>query len=93
MRLSPHAKTFLLFFGLQFISYLNITFDMIAVNHAWYGVASMTNMLAPLIAWMMVHQVAHSEEKWTRIVGMVAVSLGGWSSTMLGMWIAGRFFK
>ena len=85
MRLSPRVRTFLLFFGLQFAAYFNITLDMIAVNREWYGVASVTNLLAPMIAWVMV--VLIGENKKDR-VGLVAVMLGGWTSTMVGMWVA-----
>jgi hypothetical membrane protein len=84
MRLSPHVKTFLLFFTLQFISYFNITVDMRAVNHEQYGVAAITNIVAPLIAWVMVEKIGEHKKD---IVGMVAVSLGGITSTWFGMWL------
>lgn len=76
-----------IFFALQFISYFNITVDMRAVNHDQYWIAAATNVVAPIIAWVMVKRVSESKDKW----GMVAVALGGVTSTWAGMWLT-RFW-
>lgn len=80
----PAVIEFATFFGLQFVSYLNITVDMRAVNHEQYAVAALTNVVAPLIAWVMVKRIGAASHNW---VGMVAVSLGGVTSTWAGMWL------
>lgn len=80
-------KDFAVFFALQFISYLNITVDMRAVNHSQYAIAALTNMVAPIIAWVMVERIGKSRSRW----GMVAVALGGVTSTWVGMWLT-RFW-
>lgn len=80
----PGVREFALFFGLQFISYFNVTLDMRAVAHQQYYVAAATNAVAPLIAWMMVERIAKARRGW---VGKVAVVLGGVTSTWFGMWL------
>lgn len=82
--MSPHVKTFAMFFALQFVSYFNITVDMRAVNHDQYAVAAATNVVAPLIAWVMVKKIGEQKRS---LVGMVAVALGGVTSTWAGMWL------
>jgi hypothetical protein len=76
-------SNFMVFFLLQWIMYFNITLDMRAVNHEQYVVAGFTNIVAPLIAWVMIKRVSESKDKW----GMVAVALGGVTSTWVGMWL------
>jgi hypothetical protein len=82
--MNPRVKEFAVFFGLQFLSYLNVTLDMRAVAHQQYVVAAMTNAVAPLIAWVMVERIANAKRGW---VGKVAVVLGGVTSTWFGMWL------
>lgn len=77
------VKELALLFVLQFISYFNVTVDMRAVNHDQYAVAAATNMVAPIIAWVMVKKVSSSRDNW----GMVAVAIGGVTSTWAGMWL------
>lgn len=76
-------KNFFIFFALQFISYFNITVDMRAVNHEQYFVAMITNIVAPLIGWIMIKRVGESKDKW----GMLAVVLGGVTAAWAGMWL------
>lgn len=82
--MNARFKEFSIFFGLQFLSYLNVTLDMRAVAHQQYAVAAATNAVAPLIAWVMVERIANSKRGW---VGKVAVVLGGVTSTWFGMWL------
>lgn len=74
-----------MFFCLQFISYLNITIDYRAVAYKQYGVVAVCNVLAPMIAWVMVKKIGDDKDKgyW----GMVAVALGGVTSALLGIWL------
>lgn len=76
-------KSFAIFFALQFVSYFNITVDMRAVNHEQYGIAAVTNIVAPLIGWVMVERVSRAKNRW----GMLAVALGGVTSTWAGMYL------
>lgn len=77
------VKNFVIFFALQFVSYFNITVDMRAVNHDQYGIAAITNIVAPIIGWVMIKRVGEAKDKW----GMVAVALGGVTSTWAGMYL------
>jgi len=74
---------FLLFFLLQFVSYVNLTIDIRAVNHEQYLVAGLTNIAAPLIAWVMIKKVSKATSYW----GLLAVALGGATATWTGMWL------
>lgn len=77
------VRSFCIYFLLQFVSYLNITIDYRAVAHREYAIAACTNMVAPVIAWVMVSRISHDKGK----AGMVAVALGGAASTLLGIWL------
>lgn len=77
-------REFLLFFTLQFASYLNITVDMRAVAHQQYAIAMLTNACAPMIAWIMVRHIGKAKHP---IVGLVAVGLGGSLAALAGMWL------
>lgn len=78
------TREFLTFFGIQGIAYLNITVDYRAVAHQQYLVAALTNMVAPVIAWVMVRKIGEARNSRS---GMVAVALAGALSTALGMWL------
>lgn len=76
-----------IFFALQFVAYFNVTLDMRAVQHEQYAVAAVTNMVAPLIAWLMVERIGKAKDRW----GMIGSVIGGISSTWAGMWLT-RFW-
>jgi len=76
-------RDFLLFFLLQFMSYFNLTVDMRAVNHEQYLIAGITNIIAPVIGWIMVEKVSKAKNRW----GLIAVALGGVTATWAGMWL------
>lgn len=83
-KLMNGVKEFTLFFGLQFISYLNITLDYRAIAHQQYAVAAITNIVAPLVAWVMVQKIGEAKNKK---LGMLAVASAGALSALLGMWL------
>ena len=77
-------RTFLLFFGLQFLSYMNLTLHMRAIAHEWFGVLTFTSLGAPLLAWLMVEHVSHDHSGWSGRAGVMA---GGAAATLLGVWL------
>lgn len=87
MRVADTAvvRDFFLFFTLQFVSYLNITIDYRAVAYKQYAVVAVCNVIAPLIAWVMVKKIG--EKKNGHWAGMLAVALGGASASLLGIWL------
>lgn len=80
-------RTFMLFFALQFVSYLNLTINIRAIAHEEYAVAVVTDSIAPLIAWTMIRHIG--AERHTR-VGMAAVAAGGGIATVVGIWLTQR---
>lgn len=81
-------KELALLFGMQFMSYLNVTLDMRAVAHQQYWLAALTNLVQPAISWMMIRAVAKSERGW---LGALAIAFGGALSTLFGMWLTRRW--
>ena len=77
-------QTFAFCFALQFLAYLNFTIDFRAVSSLNYVAAAATNMVAPVLAWIMVRKIASTQDHW---IGMTAVALGGCTATVLGMWL------
>jgi hypothetical protein len=78
-------KTFLMFFSLQALQYLNITIDYRAVAYQQYAVVVLCNLLAPCLSWIIVVKIRDSgEHNW---LGMTAVALGGAVSSVLGIWL------
>ena len=69
----------MLFFALQFVSYLNITINIRAIAHQEYAVAVVTDSIAPLIAWTMIKHIGAERHSG---VGMAAVATGGGLATV-----------
>ncbi len=82
-----NLRTFMLFFALQFLSYLNITINIRAIAHQEYAVAVVTDSIAPLIAWTMIKHIGAERHSG---VGMAAVATGGGLATVVGMWLTQR---
>ena len=79
-----NLRTFVMFFSLQFVQYLNITVDYRAIAHKQYVIVALTNLLAPVLSWVMVVNIKNKDGHW---LGMVAVALGGAASALLGIWL------
>lgn len=78
------VNAFWLFFSLQFVTYLNLTVDYRAVAHGQYAVVAVTNILAPVLGWVMIRRIGDAKVEG---VGLLAVALGGAISSLLGMWL------
>ncbi len=77
-------KEFFLFFVLQSVLYLNLTIDYRAVAHQQYALAAVTNIIAPILSWVMVKRIGTAKNE---TLGMVAVATAGALSTVLGMYL------
>jgi hypothetical protein len=54
------------------------------VAHQQYLVAMVTNIIAPVIAWVMVKKIGETRSSK---VGMCAVASAGAAAALLGMWL------
>jgi len=77
-------KEFFLFFVLQSVLYLNLTIDYRAVAQQQYAMAAVTNIIAPILSWVMVKKIGEARNEK---LGMLAVATAGALSTLLGMWL------
>jgi hypothetical protein len=80
-------KPFFLMMAVQFIAYLNLTFNFRAVAHAQYWVIAITDGLASAISVFIVQRISNPEKKprWTWAeTGMV---VGGATAGVLGTWL------
>ena len=77
-------KTFLLFFALQFLSYLNLTLSIRALAHEQWQIAVLCQSLQPLLVWFIMERVAEAHHEWAGRIGVMA---GGALATAVTMWL------
>lgn len=77
--------TFFSMMGVQFISYLNLTFNFRAIAHTQYAVIAVTDALAVAISVFIVQRVSGAKVKFgAQEAGMV---VGGSLAGLLGTWL------
>ena len=82
-------KTFAYFFGVQFLNYAVLCWNIRAVAQAWYLSLFFTDILLAWIGFHMIGQVAEARKSRTAMAGYV---LGGACGSLVSVWITRRLF-
>jgi hypothetical protein len=69
--------------GVQFISYLNLTFNFRAIAHEQYAVIAATDAAAVVISYYIIRKVSKAEGHW----GLAGQTIGGSLAGLLGVWL------
>jgi hypothetical protein len=69
--------------AVQFISYLNLTFNFRAMAHMQYTVVVFTDAMAVALSVFIIRKVSKAENNW----GLAGQMIGGSVAGVLGMWL------
>lgn len=73
----------LLGFGIQFLSYFNITLNLRGVAHEQYLWIMLTDALQVCISYTIIKHVAGAKGRWT----LIGMSIGGALAGVAGTWV------
>ena len=76
-------RDFWLMMGVQFVSYLNLTFNFRAIAHEQYGWIVITDGLAVVIGYFIIRKVAKADSNW----GLAGMTIGGSIAGVVGVWL------
>lgn len=69
--------------GVQFVSYLNLTFNFRAVAHEQYAVILVSDGVAVAIGYYIIRRVSKAENSW----GLAGMTIGGALAGVVGTWL------
>lgn len=67
----------------QFISYLNLTFNFRAIAHEHYTAILITDGAAVVIGYFIIRKVSKAENNWS----LAGMTIGGSIAGVLGVWL------
>ena len=76
-------RDFILMMLVQFVSYLNLTFNFRAIAHEQYAWVCFTDGLAVVIGYFIIRRVAKAESNW----GLMGMTIGGSAAGVAGIWL------
>ena len=76
-------RDFFLMMLVQFISYLNLTFNFRAIAHEQYAWVCLTDGLAVVIGYFIIRKVSKAENGWS----LAGMTIGGSLAGILGIWL------
>ena len=77
-------NNFTFFFGLQFLTYLNLTVNYRAVAHGQYIFAALTDIIAAILSWALIRWVSRAGDSRAGLVGLMC---GASVASMVGIWL------
>lgn len=80
---SQPLREFLIGFGIQGVSYFNLTLNFRAVSHEQYMWIGTTALLQALISYTIVRRIADDKGKWM----LVGMAIGGCLADLLGTYL------
>ncbi len=77
------TRDFFLMMGVQFVSYLNLTFNFRAVAHEQYAVIALSDGAAVAIGYFIIRRIIKSEDGW----GLGGMVVGGAAAGVVGTYL------
>ena len=78
-----HIRDFFLMMLVQFVSYLNLTFNFRAIAHEQYATIVITDGLAVIVSDLIIRKVSQADNNW----GLAGMTIGGSLAGILGVWL------
>ena len=76
-------RDFWLMMVVQFVSYLNLTFNFRAIAHEQYVWIMLTDGAAVVIGYFIIRKVSRAENNWS----LAGMTIGGSAAGVLGVWL------
>ncbi len=86
--LKEHGKMFSLFFGVQFLNYAVLCWNIRSVAQAKYTNIFISDLMCAIMSFKLIKKVSMSESNWA----LCGYALGGACGSLASTWITKRFF-